>query len=291
MTDDQLLRYSRHILLDEMGIEGQEQVLASHALIIGAGGLGSPAALYLASAGVGHITLVDDDVVDLTNLQRQIAHTTARVGQPKVASAASAMAAINPEVQVTVLQARADAAVLDTLVQDACVVLDCSDNYATRHAVNAACVRHRKPLVAGAVIRFDAQITVVDPRQAASPCYACIFPPEADFEEVRCSTMGVFAPLVGVVGALQAAEALKLLAGIGTSLAGRLLMLDGRSSESITLLPKWPKSTKAQAQLRMSLTHSCKRPFQVAHIKRPLIFLRLRCEWSLLKSCANLSHT
>lgn len=235
MTDDQLLRYSRHILLDEMGIEGQEQVLASHALIIGAGGLGSPAALYLASAGVGHITLVDDDVVDLTNLQRQIAHTTARVGQPKVVSAASAMAAINPEVRVTVLQARADAAVLDTLVQDACVVLDCSDNYATRHAVNAACMRHRKPLVAGAVIRFDAQITVVDPRQAASPCYACIFPPEADFEEVRCSTMGVFAPLVGVVGALQAAEALKLLAGIGTSLAGRLLMLDGRSMEWSTM--------------------------------------------------------
>lgn len=235
MTDDQLLRYSRHILLDEMGIEGQERVLSGHALIIGAGGLGSPAALYLASAGVGHITLVDDDVVDLTNLQRQIAHTTARVGQPKVASAAAAMAAINPEVRVTALQTRVDAAALDDLVRNATVVLDCSDNYATRHAVNAACMRHGKPLVAGAVIRFDAQITVLDPRDAGSPCYACIFPPQAEFEEVRCSTLGVFAPLVGVVGAMQAAEALKLLAGVGTSLAGRLLMLDGRSMEWSTL--------------------------------------------------------
>lgn len=235
MTDDQLLRYSRHILLDEMGIEGQEKVQASHALIIGAGGLGSPAALYLASAGVGHITLVDDDLVDLTNLQRQIAHTTARVGVPKVDSAAEAMAAINPEVQVTALKTRVDAAQLDALVQFATVVLDCSDNYATRHAVNAACVKHGRPLVAGAVIRFDAQITVVDPRNAQSPCYACIFPPDAEFEEVRCSTMGVFAPLVGVVGAMQAAEALKLMAGIGSSLAGRLLMLDGRSMEWSTM--------------------------------------------------------
>ena len=235
MTDDQLLRYSRHILLDEMGIEGQERVLAAHVLIIGAGGLGSPAALYLAAAGVGHLTLVDDDVVDLTNLQRQIAHTTERVGQPKVTSAAAAIAAVNPEVRVTALQSRADRELLETLVPEATVVLDCSDNYATRHAVNAACVRHATPLVAGAVIRFDGQITVVDPRDAAAPCYACIFPADAEFEEVACSTMGVFAPLVGVVGAVQAAEALKLLAGIGTSLAGRLMMLDGRSMEWSTL--------------------------------------------------------
>lgn len=231
MTDDQLLRYSRHILLDEVGIEGQERLLSSHALVIGAGGLGSPAALYLASAGVGRITLVDDDVVDLTNLQRQVAHTTARVGQPKVQSAAQAMADINPEVQVRAVRARADAGLLDDLVAQADVVLDCSDNYATRQAVNAACVQHRRPLVAGAAIRFDGQITVVDPRDAGSPCYACIFPPDADFEEVRCSTMGVFAPLVGVVGAMQAAEALKLLSGAGPSLAGRLLMLDGRAME------------------------------------------------------------
>lgn len=235
MTDDQLLRYSRHILLDEVGIEGQERILASHALIIGAGGLGSPAALFLGSAGVGHITLVDNDVVDLTNLQRQIAHTTDRVGQPKVESAARAITAINPEVRVTALQARADAALLDALVPQATVVLDCSDNYATRHAVNAACVRHGKPLVAGAVIRFDGQMTVVDPREASSPCYACVFPPDAAFEEVQCSTMGVLAPLVGVVGAMQAAEALKLLAGARPSLAGRLLMLDGRSMEWNTM--------------------------------------------------------
>lgn len=236
MNDDQLLRYSRHILLDEMGIEAQEQVLAAHAVIIGAGGLGSPAALYLAAAGVGHLTLVDDDVVDLTNLQRQIAHTTGRIGLPKVDSAATALAAINPDVRVTALRARADAPLLHTLVREATVVLDCSDNYATRHAVNAACVRHGTPLVAGAVIRFDGQITVVDPRDAAAPCYACIFPPDAEFEEVACSTMGVFAPLVGVVGAMQAAEALKLVAGgIGRSLAGRLMMLDGRVMEWSTM--------------------------------------------------------
>lgn len=231
MTDEQLLRYSRHILLDEIGIEGQERVLAAQVLIVGAGGLGSPAALYLASAGVGRITLVDDDVVDLTNLQRQIAHTTARVGMPKVESAALAMAAINPEIHVTCVQARVDHAALGQLVQQATVVLDCCDNYATRHAINAACVQHGKPLVAGAVIRLDAQITVVDPRDTQSPCYACLFAPDADFEEARCSTMGVFAPLVGVVGAMQAAEALKLIVGLGQSLSGRLLMLDGRTME------------------------------------------------------------
>ncbi|KAB2899690.1 MAG: HesA/MoeB/ThiF family protein [Burkholderiaceae bacterium] len=231
MTDDQLLRYSRHILLDEIGIEGQERILAAHALVIGAGGLGSPVALLLGSAGVGRITLVDNDTVDLTNLQRQIAHTTARVGQPKVTSAAEAVHAINPGVQVDAVQARADQALLDRLVPSATVVLDCTDNYATRHAVNAACVRHGVPLVAGAAIRFDGQLTVVDPRDPQSPCYACLFPPDAQFEEVQCATMGVFAPMVGILGAMQAAEALKLIAGVGTSVAGRLLMLDGRSME------------------------------------------------------------
>lgn len=231
MNDNQLLRYSRHIMLDDIGIEGQESILAAHALIIGAGGLGSPAALFLASAGVGTITLVDDDVVDLTNLQRQLAHTTARVGLPKVASAAQAMHAINPEVQIHALQERASAERLETLVGAADVVLDCSDNYATRHAVNAACVRQRTPLVAGAAIRFDGQITVIDPRSPGSPCYACLFSPDADFEEVQCATMGVFAPMVGIIGSMQAAEALKLITGAGTSLAGRLLLLDGRSME------------------------------------------------------------
>ncbi len=235
MTDDQLLRYSRHILLDEIGIEGQERVLAAHAVIIGAGGLGSPAALYLGSAGVGRITLVDDDTVDLTNLQRQIAHTTARVGVPKVQSAAQAVAAINPDVEVQALKARADAALLDQLLPGATVVLDCSDNYATRHAVNAACVRHGVPLVAGAAIRFDGQITVIDPRNRTAPCYACIFPPDAQFEEVSCALMGVFAPLVGIIGTMQAAEALKLITGVGPTLAGRLMMLDGRSMEWSTM--------------------------------------------------------
>lgn len=229
MNDDQLLRYSRHVLLDELGVEGQARLMAAHALVIGAGGLGSPALLYLATAGVGRITVVDDDTVDLTNLQRQIAHATARIGQPKVDSAARAMAALNPEVQVVALALRADAARLDALVAEADVVLDCSDNFATRHAVNAACVARRKPLVSGAAIGFDGQVSVYDSRQPEAPCYACVFPPEAAFEEARCATMGVFAPLVGIIGTVQAAEALKLLSGVGVSLAGRLQMLDARS--------------------------------------------------------------
>ena len=231
MTDDQLLRYSRHILLDEVGIEGQERLLAAQALVIGAGGLGSPVALYLGTAGVGRITLVDHDTVDLTNLQRQIAHTMARVGLPKAESARAAIAAINPGVAVTAVNARADAALLDTLVAQADVVLDCCDNFATRHAINAACVKHRKPLVSGAASRFDGQIAVFDVADTASPCYACLFPPDLQFEETRCAVMGVFAPMVGIIGAMQAAEALKLLTGAGQSMAGRMLMLDGRGME------------------------------------------------------------
>ena len=231
MTDDQLLRYSRHILLDEIGIEGQERISNSHALIVGAGGLGSPVALYLGSAGVGHLTIVDNDTVDMTNLQRQIIHTMSRVGQPKVESAHLAIGAINPEVRVTPLVARADAALLNTLVAQADVVLDCCDNFATRHAINAACVKHKKPLVSGAAIRFDGQVCVYDPRDKHSPCYACVFPPDTTFEETRCATMGVFAPLVGIIGSMQAAEALKLLSGAGRALTGRLLMLDGRAME------------------------------------------------------------
>ena len=231
MNDDQLLRYSRHVLLEEIGVEGQERLLSAHALVIGAGGLGSPVALYLGTGGVGHITLVDHDQVDLTNLQRQIAHNLARVGMDKAASARQAIADINPEVQVQAVVARADDALLDELLPQADVVLDCSDNFATRHAVNAACVRHGRPLVSGAAIRFDGQIAVYDTRQAELPCYACVFPPDAGFEETRCATMGVFAPLVGIIGAMQAAEALKLLSGAGRSIAGRLMMLDGRAME------------------------------------------------------------
>jgi molybdopterin/thiamine biosynthesis adenylyltransferase len=231
MTDDELLRYSRHILLEDIGVEGQARLGAARALVVGAGGLGSPVALFLASAGVGQITLVDPDVVDLTNLQRQIAHAMDRLGQPKVASARAAMAAINPGVQVQALARRAEAALLEAQVPGCDVVLDCTDNFETRQAVNAACMRHRVPLVSGSAIRFDGQVAVFDPRDAASPCYACLFPPAPAPEEVRCATMGVFAPLVGIVGSMQAAEALKLITGAGQSLAGRLLMLDALRME------------------------------------------------------------
>ena len=228
MTDDQLLRYSRHVLLDDIGIEGQQRLLAAHALVVGAGGLGSPAALYLGTAGIGRLTLIDHDHVDVTNLQRQIAHNRSRVGQPKADSAAHSVRAINVDVQLQALVQRADAALLDRLLPTADVVLDCSDNFATRQAVNAACVRHRRPLVSGAAIGLDGQISVWDSRGPETPCYACVFPPGAEMPEVRCAVMGVFAPLVGIIGTMQAAEALKLLAGIGQSLAGRLQMLDGR---------------------------------------------------------------
>ncbi len=229
MNDAQLLRYSRHILLNEVGVEGQERIMRARVLVIGVGGLGSPAAMYLATAGVGHLTLVDHDTVDSTNLQRQIAHTEARVGMAKVESASATLLAINPSLQITALAERADAAGLQVLVAQADVVLDCSDNFATRHALNAACVRHGVPLVSGAAIRFDGQLAVYSPKNNLSPCYACVFPPDAAFEETRCATMGVFAPLVGIIGSMQAAEALKLLSGAGDPAVGRLLMLDGRN--------------------------------------------------------------
>ena len=231
MNDEQLLRYSRHILLEDLGVDGQERITQAHALVIGAGGLGSPVLLYLASAGVGRITVIDPDTVDLTNLQRQIAHGMDRLGTPKAESAAHSMAQLNPEVKVHTVVDRADAALLDHWVPQADVVLDCCDNFPTRHAVNAACVRHRKPLVSGAALRWDAQISVYDVRQAQAPCYACVFPPETTVQEERCATLGVFAPLVGIIGSMQAAEALKLLAGSGSSLAGRLQMLDARHME------------------------------------------------------------
>lgn len=231
MTDEQLLRYSRHILLDALGIEGQQRILDTHALVVGAGGLGSPAALYLASAGIGTLTLVDNDTVDLTNLQRQILHTEARVGLPKVESGKQALAAVNPAVNVVPVQKRLAGAELEALVTTADIVLDCTDNFATRHAINRACVAHRKPLVSGAAVRFDGQISVYDLRRDDAPCYHCLFPEAEDVEEIRCAVMGVFAPLTGIVGTMQAAEALKLAAGIGESLTGRLLLLDALSME------------------------------------------------------------
>jgi adenylyltransferase/sulfurtransferase len=226
MTDEQLLRYSRHILLPEIGVEGQQKLLAASALVIGAGGLGSPAALYLAAAGVGTITLADGDDVDLTNLQRQILHATASVGKPKVESGRDGLARINPEVKVVPVRQRLDDGSLDALVASSSVVLDCSDNFATRHAVNRACVRRRKPLVSGAALRFDGQVSVFDLRNDLSPCYHCLFPQDAELEEMRCAVMGVFAPLTGIIGTVQAAEALKLIAGVGETLNGRLMILD-----------------------------------------------------------------
>jgi molybdopterin-synthase adenylyltransferase len=226
VDDLQLLRYSRHILLDELGPDAQAKFAAAHALVIGVGGLGAPVAQFLVAAGVGTVTLCDADRVDLTNLQRQILYATHDVGEPKVEAAAKRLAAVNPDVTLRRIAARVSGDVLDTLVADADVIIDCCDNFETRHAVNRACVAAHKPLVSGAALRFDGQVAVFDTRDPASPCYHCLFGEGDELEETRCATMGVFAPLVGIVGATQAAEALKLLAGAGESLAGRLLLLD-----------------------------------------------------------------
>jgi adenylyltransferase/sulfurtransferase len=231
LSDAQLLRYSRHILLPEIGIEGQQRLLQAHAVVVGAGGLGSPVALYLAAAGVGRLTLCDHDAVDLTNLQRQIVHDTTTVGLPKVESARQRLAAINPETRVEALTERVADDRLQALFADADVVVDATDNFATRHAINRACVKTRTPLVSGAGLRFDGQIAVFDPRRVESPCYHCLFPEDGEIEEMRCAVMGVFAPLVGIIGSMQAAEALKLIMGVGETLVGRLLLLDALRME------------------------------------------------------------
>ncbi|HTI16827.1 MAG TPA: HesA/MoeB/ThiF family protein [Trinickia sp.] len=235
MNDDQLLRYSRHILVDELGIEAQQRFLDAHAIIIGAGGLGCPAAVYLAAAGIGKLTLVDADTVDLTNLQRQILHMTASVGRKKVESGREAIGRLNPDVIVEAVDTRVDEAWLHATVPNASVVLDCTDNFATRHAINRVCVAHGVPLVSGAALRFDGQISTFDFRNAASPCYACVFPEDQPFEEVACSQMGVFAPTVGIIGVMQAAEALRVVAGVGETLTGRLMMLDSLRMDWTTM--------------------------------------------------------
>jgi len=226
MNDHQLLRYSRHILLPEIGIEGQQRLLDAHALLIGAGGLGSPAAMYLAAAGIGTLTLCDGDSVDLTNLQRQIVHCEAAVGEKKVDSARATLLGLNPAIRINAVAERVSGDRLQKLVDAADVVLDGCDNFETRHAVNRACVRAGKPLISGAGIRFDGQLAVFDLRRADSPCYACLFPEDGEMDEMRCAVMGVFAPLVGIIGAMQAAEALKLVIGAGETLTGRLLLVD-----------------------------------------------------------------
>lgn len=226
MTDEELLRYARHILLDEFGIEGQERLLASRVLIVGAGGLGSPAALYLAAAGAGHIVLADDDVVELSNLQRQILHTTDRADWPKARSGQHALSQLNPDIQVDAVVQRLQDDKLDAQVGCADIVLDCCDNFATRHAVNRACVQYAKPLVSGAAIRFSGQVSVFDLRRDDAPCYHCLFPETDEAQELSCATTGVLGPLVGIVGSMQAAEAIKVLTGMGDTLVGRLQCLD-----------------------------------------------------------------
>ena len=235
MNDDQLLRYSRHILLPEIGIQGQEALIQSHVLVVGAGGLGSPVAMYLASSGVGRLTICDNDRVDLTNLQRQIIHCTDDIGSPKTRSAKKTLAKINPEVEVIELNERMNEKRLLQLVGDADVVVDASDNFPTRYAVNRSCVLHRKPLVSGAAVRFEGQVAVFDLRHSNSPCYHCLFPAEGEDQDVRCAVMGVLAPLVGIIGCMQAAETLKILTNTGQTLNGRLLALDG-------LVMKWKSS-------------------------------------------------
>lgn len=231
MDDHQLQRYSRHILLDEIGIEGQQRLLGATALVVGAGGLGSPAALYLAAAGIGTIILADGDTVDLTNLQRQIMHRQDRVGQAKATSGAQAMGEINPTIKIITIAQRLEGQLLLDTVGQVDVVLDCCDNFATRHAINRACVAAKVPLVSGAAIRFDGQLSVFDSRQAASPCYHCLFPEGNEVEDVPCALMGVFAPVTGIIGTMQAAEALKIAGGFGKPAVGRLLLLDARSME------------------------------------------------------------
>jgi molybdopterin-synthase adenylyltransferase len=231
MNDNQLLRYSRHILLPQIGYEGQDKLIRSHALIVGAGGLGSPAALYLAAGGVGKLTICDYDSVDLTNLQRQIIHTTQSVGLNKAISAQRTLQAINPEVVVNTICEKSSEENFTKLIADVDVVIDCSDNFATRYALNRICVKLRKPLVSGAAIGFEGQVTVFDMRSDNSPCYHCLFPDMGSEEGLRCAENGVFAPLVGMIGTTQAAEAMKLLLGLDDSLQGRLLLLDAQAME------------------------------------------------------------
>ena len=231
MNDEQLLRYSRHLLLEEIDVVGQEKLLNSHVLVIGAGGLGSAAAPYLAAAGVGHITLIDHDDVELTNLQRQIMHAEKSVGKSKVASGKEFLQRLNSSIQIETIQAKVTTSLLDDLLPSVDIVLDCTDNFSTRHLINTACVKHLIPLVSGSALKFDGQISVFDLRNPKSPCYACIFSPDEHFEEVSCSSMGIFSPLVGIIGTMQAAQALQTLIGFGEPLVGRMLLWNGRITQ------------------------------------------------------------
>jgi molybdopterin-synthase adenylyltransferase len=249
MNDEQLLRYSRHLLLEEIDVAGQEKLLHSHVLVIGAGGLGSAAAPYLAAAGVGNITLLDHDQVELTNLQRQIMHTENSVGKSKVDSGKQFLEQLNSDVHIETIQAKATTSLLDELLPSVDVLLDCTDNFSTRHLINASCVKHQIPLVSGSALRFDGQLSVFDPRKVSSPCYACIFSPDEQFEEVSCSSMGIFSPLVGIIGAMQAAQALQVLIGFGEPLVGRMLLWNARTTQidefKVSRNPECPVCGKA----------------------------------------------
>lgn len=234
MNDNQLLRYSRQIMLPQVDIEGQQKLLDAHILIVGAGGLGSPAAIYLAAAGVGHISIFDNDEVDLSNLQRQISHYTDDIGMDKVISTRQTLNRLNPDVEVRAVKQRLMGEQLEKEVEKADVVLDCSDNFATRFAVNKSCVNHRTPLVSGAAIRFEGHISVFTPGFNNSPCYNCLYHFDGD-EPLNCSTNGVIAPVTGIVGSIQALESMKLLIGAGETLVGRLLLLDGLTMEWNTM--------------------------------------------------------
>lgn len=237
MNDEQLLRYSRQIMLPDVDLDGQDKLLAARVLIIGLGGLGSPVAMYLAAAGVGHLTLVDFDAVDLTNLQRQIVHTTARIGMNKAASAAQSLRELNPGVTIETIEKLLDTDELLAQVKLATVVVDCTDNFQTRFAINTASVTAKVPLVSGAAIRLEGQVAVFDARMETSPCYRCLY--EEDSDDLTCAANGVLAPLVGIIGSMQALETIKLICGFGTNLAGRLLLLDARHSQWRELkLPK-----------------------------------------------------
>lgn len=239
MNDQQLLRYSRQIMLEDIDIEGQDKLLAARVLIVGLGGLGSPVGLYLAGAGVGHLVLADFDAVDLSNLQRQIAHTQARIGVNKAQSAAQTLRELNPETAITCVEQPLDSELLDELLQQVDIVLDCTDNFAIRFAINAACVKAKKPLISGAAIRMEGQVAVFDLRDEESPCYRCLY--EENDEDLTCAANGVLAPLVGVIGSTQALEAIKLIVGFGSSLKGRLLLFDARHSQWRDMkLPKDP---------------------------------------------------
>ena len=234
MNDDQLLRYSRQILLPQIDYEGQQRLLDSHALIIGLGGLGSPASLYLAAAGVGQLTLVDFDTVDLSNLQRQIVHRTSDIGRPKIESARDNLAALNPDIRIDALPGPLDDDALREAVRAADVVLDCTDNFTTRHAINRACVAEKKPLVSAAAIRLEGQLSVFDTRKDESPCYHCLYREDGD-ELETCTRNGILAPVVGSLGTLQALETIKVLLGIGEPLVGRLMVFDALSFDIRTM--------------------------------------------------------